>query len=426
MRSSLVFRTSLIVAGLAISACDDGSLNQNATTLIKDHQTRQANATDAEKNSYYYLLSIGSKDEPLEAGKAYHEALQQALAQQGDLEKNISQLNARHHLNDLSTTLQLNHSNAKANHDIFCTLTSDSHQAHDCFAMLSDHDADLTPYHVLQERYWVFLNNPPAIMQGKMRVENLLPDYKVIIHGQRVHLIHTLKRSPDKVMPALSHELSLLRNHLANANTLIEKMILANMVIHQLQAMVFVKNQHPTIATDIVPPMTSDELSLKNPIISEFMLNYELYNNLDNALDGNMDMPTQLFYKKYRTINQAANFYQEGIISSQLPAPDFAAAFDDEVVTPKKDYINYVGGTLLNIALPDYKHYAARVKSLDNIINIANHIMNDTPLKNIFAPTLTGNQTQTTHICLQNPLGQDTNDHTNNPNKKYECLNVNP
>ncbi len=423
MKISLVFGVSLI--GLALSACTDEPLSQNATALINGYHARQMSATDAQKDSYYYLLGIGSKDAPIKAGKDYHDALQQVLAKQIDLEKNISELNARHHLNYLSTTFKL-HSNQNKNHrDIFCSLTSENDEAHECFALLPSPNTDITPYQILKERYWTFLNNPPAIMLDTMRADNLLPDYQVLNHGQRIHLIHTLTKSPNQAMSDLSAELSLLRSHLANANTLIEKMIFSNMIIHQLQAMVFLKNQHLAISTDIISPMTSDELSLSTAITAEFMLNYEWYNNLDTYLDDDMDIKTRLFYKKHRTINQSAELYEKGIALSQLSASDFAATFHDEMTSPKQDYLNYVGSTLVNIALPDYKHYAARVKSLDNIINIANHVMNDTPLHNVFAPTLTGSDIQKTRICLQNPLSQNT-DSSNESNKKYECLAIIP
>lgn len=423
MRVFLFFGVSLIA--LALSACTDKPLNQNATALINGYHTHQMSATTAQKDSYYYLLGIGSKDEPIKAGKGYHDALQQVLAKQDELEKNISELNARHHLNYLSTTLQL-HSNQNKNHrDIFCSLTSENDEAYECFALLPNLNTDITPYQILEERYWTFLNNPPAIMLDTMRVDNLLPDYKVLNHGQRIHLIHTLNKSPNQAMTDLSDELSLLRHHLANANTLIEKMILTNMVINQVQAMVFLKNQHPTISTDVIPAMTSDELSLHTAITAEFMLNYEWYNHLDANLDNGMDIKTKLFYKKHRTINQSAELYQAGITSSQLSASDFADTFHDEMTLPKQDYLNYVGSTLVNIALPDYKVYIARVKSLDNIINIANHVMNETPLHNVFAPTLTGGDIQKTHICLQNPLSQGT-DNPNESNKKYECLAIIP
>lgn len=425
MRQPLFF-VVLCLFCLALSACSDEPLNQYATAFVSEYQARQNNATDAQKDSYYYLLGIGSQDDPLKTGKAYYDDLQVILAKQGDLEKSISDLNRNYdYINDLSSSIQ-------KTDDISCVLTSDNQNAYQCFETLLHNDIDTTPYQLMHERYLTFLNNTPAVMLGTMRADIHFPDYRVLRHGQRVNLIHTLKTNPNHAMRALSQELALLRNHLANANSLIEKMIFADMVINQIQAMVFVKQQYPHASTDIIPPMTSDELSLKAAIIAEFMLGYEMYHHFEKEHGSQ----SELFYKKNRTINQSANFYQEAILLSQLSSPKFAAQYNDETKPPKTDYTNYIGSTLVNIALPDYRQYISRVKSLDNIIIIANHVMNNAPLSNHFAPTITNSQIQKTHICLQSPMSQNPNDNTQigteieaetqtgQKIRKFECLNL--
>ncbi|AWY21378.1 hypothetical protein [Moraxella bovis] len=406
-----------ILSCLLLSACSDVPLNQNADTLIQNYHDRQNTATTAQKDSYYYLLGIGASDEPLQAGKAYHDELGLVLNQSGNLDENIHQLNQKHNLNGLSKQI-------KTDDDIFCKITSDNDNAHDCFKSLAKSDTDISPHPIIHERYLTFLTNPPALIKNSMRVDVQIPDYRVLIYGQRVHLIHHLNNGPKQSMTALSQELTLLRQHLANANTLIEKMIYANLIINQLQAMTLFKSQNPDLTTDIIPPLTADELSLNHAWTAEFMMNYETFENLERLDYGVFEkLKMTLLYNKNKTLNQVANFYQQGIDHANLSAPEIAKRFDDELTPPKIDYTNYIGSTLANIAPPDYRHYAVRIKSLNNLITIANHHINGTPLNNVFAPTLTGSLIESTHICLQNPTsGNDVA--TTKQDKKFECLNI--
>lgn len=398
---------------LGLSACVDTPLSSTASTFVQDYHARQQSASDEQKNSYYYLLGIGADGEPQKAGKAYHDELHALLQTSQNPDADIAQLNQRHRLN--ARTIE-------DNPKIFCAITADNDKAHACFDGLFE-GLDVTPYGWVHERYLTFLSNPPAIMQGQMRADTRIPNYQVLVRGQRLNLIAHLGGDPKRAIKKMASELSLLRGHLASANTLIEKMIYGTLVANQLQAMTLLKSHAPNITTPIIASLTVSELSLKPAFLSEFMMSYGVYDEFDKGHNLLGQLQLTLLYNKHKTINQSAITHQRAIEEGDLPAPQFAHLMSHALPTqPKIDWLNYIGSTLLGVAVADFHHYTARIKSLDNIINIANHQLNGTPLVNVFAPALTTVQTQNRHICLPKPKSGHGNE--SDVDKKFECLNV--
>lgn len=410
----LFMKKLLLLFGVVLSACADVPLNQNATTLINHHHARQQSATQTQKDSYYYLLGIGSKDEPLQAGKAYTDELQ-ALLKQHASEEEILALNQQYPVHEVVIFDEGNDDNT----GLFCQYQmSGSQNPHACFEGLLTQKFDISKNKTVHDRYATFLKNSPAIMQGDFHFSMHYPQYTILIKGQRLHFIHLLKtHHHSQVMQGLLDELSSLRAYLANANLLIDKILYANMIVNQIQTIVLYHTHNPTIKPTI-SPMTADELSFNTAITGEFMGVYYLFNHLDK------DINTTLFYKKHKTINDVADVMSEQINMAKLPASEFATHYHDNKPTQKKlDPTNVIGKTLADVGEHDYRSYMVKVKSLDNLINIANHHINGVPLTNVFAPTLTGSLIESTHICLQNPMGGDDTA-TTKQDKKFECLNI--
>lgn len=402
---------------LILSACSDVPLNQNATNFINDHQARQNTATPAQKDSYYYLLGIGANDDPLMAGKAYYDELQTALANNAKDEL-IGQINQKHPLH----TLTINDTKTDDNTGLFCRFNANnSDTAHACFASLLNTQFDLTDYQSTLERYQQFLNNPPAIAQGKSHHLTYYPHYKTLTNGQRLYFIWLSKNhQPEQVMSALINELATLRANMAQANNLAEKMIYANLVANQIQTIVLYHSHNPTLKASILP-LTQDELSFKTAFINEFMVEFETFNALKKEVK---DLQNTLFYKHNKTLNDTADGYAKNIAISELSAPEFATYYANyQPEKPKHDFTNFIGKTLSNIGPDDYRFYISKLKSIDNLISIANHRMNGTPLANVFAPTLNGIIPEKDHICIQNPISHDEKaTELKKRDEKFECL----
>lgn len=403
-----------------LSACSDVPLNQNAITLTTDYQMRQNGATQEQKDSYYYLLGIGSKNEPLQAGKSYHDELQALLQKGGDIKNEVHQLNKKHGLHELSSSI-INAEDYDS--EFFCHFNQHGRNPHACFEMLLTKDFDTSAYKDVYERYMKFLKNTPAVAQGIAYTETENPDYLILTGGQRLNLIYLLKKNnPNLVMQGLLDELSFLRVHLANANNLMDKMTYTNMIANQIQAIVLYHSKYPETKA-VISPLNQDELSFKIALTSEFMVIHHVFEELD---EQSKDVNMTLFYKKNKTMNAIADAIHEQITSSHLTAPEFGAYYhNNPPKTNNLDMTNVVGKILGNIGGQDYCLYIDKVKSIDNLINIANHRMNDEPLTNVFAPTFTKHIIKDDHICLQNSASKDEVATKNKRrDENVECLNI--
>lgn len=406
-----------VICCLILSACSDVSPNQNTTNFLNDHQARQNTATLAQKDSYYYLLGIGANDEPLTAGKAYYDELQTALANDGK-DETIKRINQNHHLH----TLTINDTNTDDNTGLFCRFNSNnSDTAHACFNALLTTEFDLADYQSTLDRYKNFLNNPPAIAQGKSHHLAYYPHYTTLTNGQRLYFLWLSKNhQPKQTLQALLNELTILRANMAQANNLAEKMIYTNMVANQIQTIVLYHSHNPVLNTTI-PVLTQDELSFRTAFINEFMVEFEIFNALQKEINH---LEHKLFYKHNKTLNDTADGYAKNIAISELSAPKFANYYANyQPEKPKHDFTNFIGKTLSNIGPDDYRFDISKLKSIDNLISIANHRMNGTPLANVFAPTLTGIITEKDHICIQNPISHDEQaEELKKRDEKFECL----
>lgn len=417
---------SLAILG-TLTACTDTALSPTATALMNDHQAHQTHATSEQKDSYFYLLGIGADGEPSKLGKAYHDELQAILANQGNQDDKISQLNAKYDLDALSHKSiqdELKQNNPNNDFDIFCQFTAKDDFIKDCFDTLiaQSSQIDITPYQEIHHRYQTFLKNAPSVTITTPIHNSHLPNYQILMAGQRLNLIGHLKnKNPNHTISELNHELNLLRHHLRYADTLIEKMIFTNMMARQLQGMVFLKQKYPNIKTPIITPLNDKELSLKDPILYEFMVSHRLYDDLAFSDFGLIDkIKMTLMYDKTDTINQSAEYHHHVIEIDKLSAPNFANHIINHTDTqPKINWKNYVGSVLANTTKPDYVIYSYRLKSLDNLINIANHQLNGTPLTNVFSPVVNDVIKDDQKICLSSPMTgkklQDT---------EMECLNL--
>lgn len=408
---NLVMVNSVCI-GFVLPAISHATLNLTTQNLINQAYTHRAQATQAQKESYYFNLGVAYVTNPIAIGKAIFEA------------KNT------------------NFSVAKFAKPTAFAFTCKLEEPTCIQAIITETTTPPTPSNTnmatdndfILNRYYQFLQNPPAVTLAEYTITAPSPNYTYFTLGQRLDFIKNLQLAQSgKANTAMQNSfatLAKLRKQLVQADTLLGKMVMLNLVINQLQQIVVLKQQFDfstiyTTASPAIMSLTDAEKDLSKAFLSEFI---DLKITLENAIKT-LTPAEKLLYKQDDTFNAMGDFIIEQIKISHLPAPEFAKYRQQNAKIASQDYAiklnkttNYIGHILTNIAIPEYQVYSERVMAVDNLITITNFVLSEkkSPLKNTFAPTVTKVMQDNDKICMAMP----TLDLAKNNNGKYGCLIV--
>ncbi|MGG2398863.1 hypothetical protein ACJRW5_18140 [Pseudomonas sp. SH1-B] len=252
---------------------------------------------------------------------------------------------------------------------LFCSIEKD-----DCRStLLREASAwvETDEQRLLRERYWQFLQLDDYRNLLEPSINAPLPPHHYLIRGQHLLTLQLLKAAQEgdgeQVRARLDDELHLLREHLRRADTLIAKMILARMVECNMlwQAVLYRQGLMP--APSSVPAFDKAERSLLLPLQYEFHSVAVMFKSHPTA---NSNWKEHLFMwwglRPQMSINASLIFYQPLAEISPLSPETFAREVK-QLPLPQlhKNRRNPVGNVLLDVAIPDFREYAARVQDLE-------------------------------------------------------------
>ena len=234
---------------------------------------------------------------------------------------------------------------------------------------------------VLLERYRLWLELAPARSQALPGASEPLPNHRLLMVANRLLGLQALQLieqgNPRAALELLQQDIVRLRRQLAEADTLIGKIIVASMLSADLEriALWHARGLLPDPAP--IAGLSESERSLLMPMQHEVSGIARLFCNLRQlGLEEHGALPLLLFYKPQRSINQALPSYQYPAELSQLPPDRLAQALAErepmEPVSPWSQPNNPIGQILLNIATPAFENYAGRVQDLDARIRLFN------------------------------------------------------
>lgn len=234
---------------------------------------------------------------------------------------------------------------------------------------------------VLLERYRLWLELAPARSQALPGASEPLPNHRLLMVANRLLGLQALQLieqgNPRAALELLQQDIVRLRRQLAEADTLIGKIIVASMLSADLEriALWHARGLLPDPAP--IAGLSESERSLLMPMQHEFSGIARLFGNLRQlGLEEHGALPLLLFYKPQRSINQALPSYQYPAELSQLPPDRLAQVLAErepmEPVSPWSQPNNPIGQILLNIATPAFENYAGRVQDLDARIRLFN------------------------------------------------------
>lgn len=385
----------LISAIACITGCTDAKLNSASQAMLKTMAEHRQNATPQQTQTAYFLLGSEYQSEPIETGKKIIEQYQQLSIQyQGDDEARGLKLNAFRQ--------QFVKLEKPENDGLFCNWRNNQSCIDEIFQQQHEWQNKRQKYHTMEQRYLQFLNMPPAVTPFVMENISPIPSYQHLTQGQKLAIFQLFQQAKngqkDLAKQQSLQQLSQLRLHLAQSDMLIDKLILNNAILQQLQAIVLLKTRYQVDFQQEILPLTEQERDLTLPFYHEFAIQAELFKNLKHKNYA-------LFYKPNDTINHTADFWFETLNLYKFDIQKFNERYQQES-NEKPEYAvkinrfyNYIGHTLANIAPPDYKMYMARLYHTQNIINITNHILTNgkTPLNNLFQKQIQHNENS---ICM--------------------------
>ncbi len=234
---------------------------------------------------------------------------------------------------------------------------------------------------VLLERYRLWLELAPARSQAAPGGSEPLPAYRLLIVANRLLGLQALQLieqgNPRAALELLQQDIVRLRRQLAEADSLIGKIIVASMLSADLERIALWHARGLLPAPAPIAGLSESERSLLMPMQHEFNGIARLFGNLRRqGLEEHGALSMLVLFKPQRSINQALPSYQYPAELSQLPPDRLAQALAErepmEPVSPWSQPNNPIGQILLNIATPAFENYAGRVQDLDARIRLFN------------------------------------------------------
>jgi hypothetical protein len=320
-------------------------------------------------------------------------------------------------------------SKPSSDNEIYCRLSEV-----DCLDKIlknsSEWLSELKKYTVILQRYRRFIKFTEYRTLSKPSVYEETPKFEYLKYGNRLSILESLllaeQGNPEAAIDLLNSEIESLRTQLVNADSIIYKLFFVNMIANNLDVMGYVSNRYNYYKALDIPFLNSDELSMKDPVIREFGMMYELYSNLDGnpeIFEKGGNAPSWLvraIFKRNKTINESIPSFEKWIDISSLSQEEFAKdkVPENTEVEREVDLDNFVGSVLNSIGSPDFHKYMARLFDLNCKIVLVNYIIENKgkPLINPYYPLQkNAYKSSESEICMTGPY-EDT--------RRLRCINL--
>jgi hypothetical protein len=330
---------------------------------------------DVAGNGYYYLMGImaAPEEDPEVVGKALIDDYLQA---------------EQKFLNDeLEEFTQQEYPEAKKiplpEGDYYCRS-----QEAGCFARLSGNAAalraELNTHAVLLDRYQRYMRFATLKPLLQPSLYERFPPYVYVLRGQRLNrfriMLEHLSGKHENALSLLQEDITQVRRQLAEAPSLIVKMMALNMLADDLDLLV----QLPLPPSDrvrLLSPLTHQERSLRLPMIREFgnIANFhrQLEHHPDSLGFGILEQPVlAMTIRRNMSLNSLFPYYRAIARLSELDATEFQSSVAAGLPAVSGFNLRNAGGSMLaSIAAPALHEYAGRMHDLDCKIALVNGVL---------------------------------------------------
>ena len=271
--------------------------------------------------------------------------------------------------------------------DEICSLTESG-----CLQrLLQDREArgaHLHQHRELLQRYEELLTLEDYRTLSKVSMSEPMPAYGALIKANQLRALQALGLIDEKrgaeALQLLEQDIRQLRALLVDADSLIMKMALVNLLARDLDNLALLYHAELLPRPAIQPALSAAERDMLAAMRREFAL---VAHGLEGvAGDANMASmgfarwQLQLLYKPRMTINDSLSTYLRIAENARLDAQSFARQVRDgksetaERPAPWRRLLNPVGVILGEVAVPDFNRYLARLHDLDAKIVLFNQL----------------------------------------------------
>lgn len=376
--------------------------------IINQYEQHISQATTKEKESYYYLMAANAMGE-----KTDNELIELGKKISSDLNFNYKTFNSEKYADLLCSVKQQD------------CITSIVNAVKGDQYILNKKVADID---VIYHRYQWIIKHAPAVPVSVIKLMDRYPDYQVLFNGQRLTWIKRLQQANNgyekKAIDDAYKEFDLLKNQLEKADTLLSKMVMANLLNHHLQYMTilksdFAKNYH----YKPLKFLTLKQRGMKLPIGHEYSVRgnkHPIEEFLKYATDAEIKDFAKMFGYKIKTANELSNlidfnqyrnieakFFNNLIKKSHLTNLQFVKNPSITIDLSGFSANNPIGKQIYkrDSSLHNYLDYLIKVRNIDSQIQMTNYILNNqySKLSNIYSPVIIGSKQTSNNICLSIP-----------------------
>jgi len=357
-----LFIVILLVVLLGLLQIDD-NLKPDTESWIDNTQ----NAVNTDNDAYLYFLGLmAPKDKsPIEVGKAIH---QKVLAQPIPQVTGESQQE-----NDYFNAYQID-KELKTQPDRICRVFNAT-----CFQELvsnKDNAKEITHNNTtLLQRYQTLLSMPNYQLMHPIGNWRSMPYYQHLVEANNITLIALLAVEDEDVLnQKYAQLLQQTRTKLAQAGSIIEKMIYVALVNHNLEFYNLLYKHHVIKNPIKLKGLTEEEKDMLHPMSYELLSGIAMSNHFEFAW---YQLISKAVLKKNMILN---NYYettqQYGKLSKLPPHQQVTAKTSDGTISNEVSFLdkyrNLSGWVLTQIAIPAYDDYMFRVSDLDAKISVLN------------------------------------------------------
>jgi hypothetical protein len=231
------------------------------------------------------------------------------------------------------------------------------------------------------------------IVQPHIQAPIFIDPAQVVNLARAKAAAQAIQGDTNSALRSISEDIRFWRHALVETRTLIHKMIAVASVLRDARLASEIIAAHKPSRTalaqarDAVQPLTNPERRFENVYRFEFTRNKWLFSNLEMDMHrgcGEMDaidcalqrLSGTFLLKTNATINQQYGIHKKLAQLSELPAPEYLKRIHDGAFTVTDPLwswdmaYNPFGKILVNIAVPAYYLYPARLHNLDGLLRL--------------------------------------------------------